>query len=275
MNLSIVRAVVFVWTVFLWGTSAAATPPQRIVSLLPSLTESVCAMGECAKLVAVDRYSNSPDSIAKLPRVGGGLDPEIEAIVALKPDLVLIAKSSPAIARLRALGLNVVVLEPQSHADVRASLIQLDGVLGVQRAGKLWQSIEQELDAVTQSVPSSLRGASIYFEVNRGPWAAGETSFIGQTLQRMGLRNIVDAKLGQFPKLNPEFVVQSNPKIIMTGESSGAEMAGRPGWAKLDALTSGRVCVFTPQQSDALLRAGPRMAEAARLMLQCLQKIAP
>ena len=275
MNFPMVRAAVSLAALFLSGISAAATPPQRIVSLLPSLTESVCAMGECAKLVAVDRYSNSPDSIAKLPRVGGGLDPEIEAIVALKPDLVLIAKSSPAIARLRALGLNVVVLEPQSHADVRASLTQLDGLLGVQRADKLWQSIEQELDAVTQSVPPSLRGASVYFEVNRGPWAAGETSFIGQTLQRMGLRNIVDAKLGQFPKLNPEFVVQTNPKIIMTGESSGAEMATRPGWAKLEALTSGRVCVFTPQQSDALLRAGPRMAEAARLMLQCLQKIAP
>ena len=62
--------------------------PQRIVSLLPSLTETVCALGQCAKLVGVDRYSNFPQSVRALPQVGGGLDPQIEAIVALKPGLV-------------------------------------------------------------------------------------------------------------------------------------------------------------------------------------------
>ena len=68
-------------------------PPQRIVSLLPSLTETVCALGQCQKLVGVDRYSNWPDRIAHLPRMGGGLDPNIESVVAAKPDLVLMATS--------------------------------------------------------------------------------------------------------------------------------------------------------------------------------------
>ena len=63
-----------------------AQPPRRIVSLLPSLTETVCALGQCDRLVGVDRYSNYPDRVKKLPQVGGGLDPNIEAIVALKPD---------------------------------------------------------------------------------------------------------------------------------------------------------------------------------------------
>ena len=85
--------------------------PQRIVSLLPSLTESVCELGECHRLVGVDRYSNFPDSVQKLPLVGGGLDPNIEAVVALKPDVVLMATSSRASERLRALGLKVVALE--------------------------------------------------------------------------------------------------------------------------------------------------------------------
>ena len=78
---------------------ALAQPPRRIVSLLPSLTESVCALGQCARLVGVDRYSNWPDSIASLPRVGGGLDPSIEAVVALRPDVVLMATSSRSAAR--------------------------------------------------------------------------------------------------------------------------------------------------------------------------------
>ena len=77
-------------------------PPQRIVSLLPSLTETVCALGQCQKLVGVDRYSNWPESIAKLPRMGGGIDPNIESVVATKPDLILMATSARGAERFRA-----------------------------------------------------------------------------------------------------------------------------------------------------------------------------
>jgi iron complex transport system substrate-binding protein len=91
--------------------------PQRIVSLLPSLTETVCALKQCDKLVGLDRYSNWPESVKTVPRVGGGLDPNIESIVALKPDLVLAAGSTRGADRLQALGLNVLRLEPRNHAD--------------------------------------------------------------------------------------------------------------------------------------------------------------
>ncbi|MCV5334508.1 ABC transporter substrate-binding protein, partial [Escherichia coli] len=83
---------------------------------LPSLTESVCELEQCHRLVGVDRYSNWPEAvIAKLPKVGGGLDPSIEAVVALKPDVVLMSVSSRASDRLEALGLTVVQLEPKTH----------------------------------------------------------------------------------------------------------------------------------------------------------------
>ena len=77
-----------------------AKPPERIVSLLPSLAETVCALGACQRLVGVDRYTNWPDSVKQLPQVGGGLDPNIEAVVALRPDVVLMATSSRAADRL-------------------------------------------------------------------------------------------------------------------------------------------------------------------------------
>ncbi|HOZ67270.1 MAG TPA: helical backbone metal receptor, partial [Burkholderiaceae bacterium] len=96
--------------------------PKRIVSLLPSLSETVCALGECARLVGVDRYSNWPASLAKLPQLGGGLDPNIEAIVALKPDVVLAAGSTKAIAQLESLGIPVVALEPKRHSDMKRVL---------------------------------------------------------------------------------------------------------------------------------------------------------
>ena len=80
---------------------ALPQPPQRIVTLLPSLAETVCALGACQRLVGVDRYTNWPDSVKQLPQVGGGIDPNIEAIVALRPDVVLMATSSRAAERLR------------------------------------------------------------------------------------------------------------------------------------------------------------------------------
>ena len=254
-------------------------PPQRIVSLLPSLTESVCALDQCHRLVGVDRYSNWPEAvIGSLPKVGGGLDPSIEAVVALKPDVVLMSVSSRASDRLEALGVKVVQLEPKTHADVRRVLGVVSDLLGVPRpdgADRLWRVIDAGVLAAAQSLPPKAKNARVYFEVSRGPYAAGESSFIGETLTRLGARNVVPASLGPFPRLNPEFVVRANPDVIMIGDRSMQAMVPYPGWASLRAIRDGRLCVFGPGDSDVLVRPGPRMAEAARIMAQCLAEKAP
>jgi iron complex transport system substrate-binding protein len=247
-----------------------AQAPQRIVSLLPSLTETVCELGQCQRLVGVDRYSNFPAQVRALPQVGGGIDPNIEAIVALKPDVVLLATSSRAAARLQSLGVTVVALEPKSHADMQRVLEQIGRVLGVPDAQRVWRGIDAAVTAVAQSLPDKVKKARVYFEVNSGPYAASESSFIGETLTRLGVKNIVPGKLGPFPKLNPEFVVRANPDVIMVGDSNATEMARRPGWAAMPAVRAQRVCAFSPAQSDMLVRPGPRMADGARLMAQCL-----
>ena len=108
-----------------------AQTPQRIVSMLPSLTESVCAMEQCHRLVGVDRYSNFPDSLKNLPKLGGGLDLNIEAIVALRPDVVLVSNKSRSTERLESLGIKVVALETKTHADVQRVLRVLGTLLGV------------------------------------------------------------------------------------------------------------------------------------------------
>jgi iron complex transport system substrate-binding protein len=249
-----------------------AKPPQRIVSLLPSLTETVCALGQCHKLVGVDRYSNWPESLAKLPRLGGGLDPNIERVVAVKPDLVLMATSARGAERLTALGVTVLVLEPRTHADVQRVMRAVAKALDVPLAesDRVWRQIDAALHAAAQSVPPQAKGQRVYFEVNSTPYGASESSFIGETLQRLGTRNILPASLGPFPKINPEFVVRAQPDIIMVGDSHLADMGARPGWANMRAMRTQRVCYFNPDESDVLVRAGPRMAEAARLMAQCL-----
>ena len=252
-----------------------AKPPQRIVSLLPSLTESVCELGQCARLVGVDRYSNFPQSVRSLPQLGGGLDPNVEMIVSLKPDVVLMAKSSRAGERFEALGLKVVALEPKTHADVQRVLLKLGQVLEVPDAARIWRAIDAGVSAAAQSLPARVGGTKVYFEVNQGPYAAGESSFIGQTLTRLGVKNIVPAKLGPFPKLNPEFIVRANPDVILIGQRSADGLMSRPGWQSIRALREQRVCIFPADVSDVLVRPGPRMAEAARVMAQCLEKMGP
>jgi iron complex transport system substrate-binding protein len=88
------------------------------------------------------------------------------------------------------------------------------------------------------------------------------------------LRNIVPADLGAFPKLNPEFVVRADPDLIMIGDASLESMQQRPGWPQMRALREQRVCVFNPEESDILVRPGPRMAEGAQLMVRCVNAIA-
>lgn len=247
-----------------------AQSPQRIVSLLPSLTEAVCELGQCQRLVGVDRYSDFPAMVQKLPQVGGGLDPNIEAIVALKPDLVLMATSARAADRLQALGLKVITLEPKTHSDVQRVLLTLGQLLSVPDAQRIWRTIDAGVSAAAQTLPPDVQGVRIYFEANQGPYAASEQSFIGETLSRLGVKNIVPGKLGPFPKLNPEFIVRANPDLIMVAQSSLDGLAQRPGWSGMRAMREGRLCAFSVAEGNVLVRPGPRMAEGARLMARCI-----
>ena len=250
-----------------------AVAPQRIVSLLPALTESVCALGHCARLVGVDRYSNHPASVTRLPQLGGGIEPQIEAIVRLRPDLVLMAGSSRAVNRLEALGIRVFALEPKTHADVKRMLQTLEHLLGPAQppgpgAAQLWLEIDSGVSAAARTLPEQARGATFFFEVGRGPYAAGESSFIGQTLARLGAVNTVAAALGPFPLLNPEFVVRANPDVLMFSGAATADLY--PGWSAMPAVRADRICRFNARQADIVVRPGPRMAEGARVLAACL-----
>ena len=253
------------------ATLVLAAPPQRIVSLLPSVTESVCALGACARLVGTDRFSNWPASVLALPKLGGLEDAQIERIVALKPDVVLVSASARVTDRLEALGLKVLVLESRDHADVKRTLDVLAQMLGTQaQAGRVAAAIERETRAAVARVPAALRGKRVYFEVDATPFAAGPGSFIGETLARLGVANAVPAGLGPFPKLNPEYVVRLQPDIMMANDRNLADMAKRPGWASLRALRNGQSCGFTSERYELLIRPGPRMGEAAGVLADCL-----
>ncbi|WP_029696160.1 ABC transporter substrate-binding protein [Comamonas badia] len=251
-------------------TTRFERPPMRIVSLLPSLTETVCALKACDRLVGVDRYSNWPEAVRALPQVGGGLDPGIEAVVALKPDVVLLASSSRASVRLRELGLKVLALEPKTRAAMRRTTVLLGELLQVDGADRLLQEIDAGVRQAAHRVPAAARGERVYYEITPEPRAAGRGTFIDELMQALGLVNAMDADLGLYPRINPELVVRLDPDLIMASEQGGADMARRPGWGRLRALRLGRVCGFNSAERDILVRPGPRMAEAAWLMADCV-----
>jgi iron complex transport system substrate-binding protein len=247
----------------------------KIVSLVPSVSESVCALGACNNLIGVDKYSNWPNSINHLPKLGGLIDTNIESIVNLKPDLILLSRSSPAKQKLQSLGFWVESVDIQNLEDLHRTLILLSKILQLQKgdakAEQVWQDIQNQIQLARLKVPKEFVGTTVYFEASAGGYAAAPSSFIGELLTQLGLVNIVPADAKPFIRLNPEFVVRSNPSIIMATNDVVDDFSLRAGWAQLKAISENKVCHFKEESSDLLVRPGPRIGLAAHLIAECLR----
>lgn len=252
-----------------------ARPPARIVTLVPSLAETVCAVGGCARLVGTDRYANWPPDVRTLPKLGGLDDASIEAVVTLKPDIVLLSTAATRVAsRLASLGIVTAALDTHRSADVGRNLERVGALLGDAEAGRrAWRATQAQVAQAVERVPAGWRGARVYFEVDPAPYAAGGGSFIGETLRTLGLVNIAPSELGAFPRLNPEFVVRADPQVLMGDAGSLEAWQARPGWGSLAALRGGRVCVLPRPVYEMTTRPGPRLGDAARALADCLARL--
>lgn len=245
--------------------------PLRIVAMLPSHTETLIALGAGGKLVGIDQYSNYPKDVTdKIQKVGSGFQPNIEAIVALKPDLVLAdeSASSRLTEKLEKAGLTVYGGTAQTYNEVFSKISTLGKLVNRESAAlNLITSLRRDLNAVQDAV----RGApkvSVYYEIDPTPYSAGPNSFIGELLSKAGGANIIPANLGDFPKISPELVVSANPSVIIG--ASREDVAKRPGWNTIGAVKNGQVYRPTPQEDDALSRPGPRLAVALRVLARML-----
>lgn len=250
----------------------------RLVSLSPTLTESVCVLGACDRLVGVDRFSNWPESVTKLPHLGSLGSFNVEAVAALRPDLVLMAGDGPLVKQLERLGVPVLVLSPQQHADVADTLARLARVLGLPpaRAQQVWDDIRRELHDLAESLPARDRGLRTWVEIDPAPWLAGPDSFLGETLTLLGLANVVPAGSAPFVPMSREWALQADPQLFVISDPQRqglAALRARPGWSRLPALREGRVCLFDGPELDALVRPGPRLAEGARLLRDCVLRV--
>lgn len=246
-------------------------PARRVVTLTPALTETVCALGACDRVVATDRFSQWPTAVRSLPKVGGLEDTQVERIVAARPDVVLVAVSTRVIDRLESLGLKVVALEPRTLDEVHQVLRRVAHLLDRSpMAEPVWQQIQQQIDTAAALIPAGVRGQKAYFEVASTPHAASKSSFVGELMARLGLVNVVPSQWGPFPALNAEWVVRSQPDWIFGSAMEVHGMSARPGWSAIPALMQQRVCGFNESQMDTLMRAGPRLGEGALNLAHCM-----
>ena len=146
-----------------------------------------------------------------------------------------------------------------------------------ERAAALNHRIDEEVRGIGEQAIAQRRGPAptVYFEVDPGPYAAGPQSFIGELITRLGARNIVDADLGPFPKLNPEYVVRRNPDVIFVSPADAPHLAERPGWNAIRAVREKRFCSFPPEVRDTIVHGGPRIADGMRAMAHCLAHVSP
>ncbi len=245
--------------------------PMRVVSMLPSYTETLCAIGACDTLVGVDRYSDFPAQVQDLPDLGGTLsETNVEGIVALAPDLVLVSESGDLAQTLRVLGLKVHAGSPQTFEETFEYFERLGQMMNREaQAQALIADTRLEIGEV-ETRTQGLDAPSVYYEIDATPYSVGPGSFIGTLIQKAGGDNIVSAEQGEFPQLEPEYIVAQNPDLIILGNAPSGEsvetLAARPGFESLAALRNGRVVELSEEQVNIMNRPGPRIAQAAKLL---------
>jgi iron complex transport system substrate-binding protein len=245
--------------------------PTRIVSLSPSATEDLFAVGADAQVVAVDNQSDYPK---RAPHTSlSGFTPNTEAIASYNPDLVVISNDGGLVASLEKLGITVL-LEPapdtvaQAYDEIR-QIGQATGHPG--RAAVVVRGMQSKLTALIRSVPEKSRHLSVFHELSPDYYSATSSTFIGRIYRLFGLRNIADAADSTnsgYPQLSAEYIVSTNPQIVVLADSvccnqTAGSVAARPGWQQVSAVQHHRV--ITVDDSIAS-RWGPRIVDFARVI---------
>lgn len=242
--------------------------PRRIITLLPTHTETVFALGLGDRVVGRDANSDFPAEAERVPSVGDLFTPNVERIVSLKPDLVLNSEYGTLTPALEKAGITVWAGGAQTFEDVFTTISTIGMMLNrEQRAAAINEGIRRDIRDI-ETVTRAVRKVPVYYEIDPSPYSVGPNSFIGTLLAKAGGLNIIPAALGDFPKINPELVVAANPAVIVG--ISRDDAARRPGWANLQAVKDGRVHKLSEAQDDLVSRAGPRVAEGLRVLARLL-----
>ena len=254
----------------------AARAGRRVLSLAPNLTETVFALGQGDRVVAVTANDHDPPEVERLPRVGD-MQPDLERILALKPDLVLLDRNlhPPELeARLQALGLPLVAVETRSLGDLQRNLPVLGRALGAEeearRALEAFQAGLREVERKAASMPHHPR---VFVEIWGEPlMTAGAGSLVHELVEKAGGRNVYGDLPEAWPTLSTEDLVRRDPDLVVLTSTEPAVAAARPGWSRLQAVRKGRLYRVDP---DLVVRPTLRALEGLRQLQARFQEAAP
>ena len=249
--------------------------PRRIVSLAPSNTEVLFALGLGDALVGVTEYCNYPPAAQAIEKVAGYSSISVEQVLAVKPDLVVAARGNQleGLETLRSMGIPVFALDVQSVDQLLSAVQRLGRITGTERAAEaLRQDWQQRVSRVRATVDSLAARPRVMWGSWGGPvYTAGRGSMVDDVFRLAGGVNVGRAASGRWPQVGLETIVSWAPEVIVTTLMSGDEAAAgtmpeeiarlrtMDGWKSLPAVRNGRVHYLEP---DLLMRAGPRMIDA-------------
>jgi iron complex transport system substrate-binding protein len=267
----------------LLASGAATAQPKRIVSLAPSTTEILFAIGAGDRVIGVTNYCHFPPDALRLPKVGGYLHPSLEAIAALEPDLVVAQKSSRRVgAALVRLGIRTLELGHDDIAGVYRSIATLGAATGnIEAAATVTARIRAGLEAVRRSA-GRLPRRRVTFIVGRSPGSldgltavGGRASYLDQLLAVAGGDNVFAGEPVPYPRVSIEEILARDPEVIIdmgtmaqtTGVTEADKTAVRALWDRYPVLTAVRERRVYAVASDIFVVPGPRVVEAARAFL--------
>ena len=252
-----------------------ARHPQRIISLAPSNTEILFAVGLADRIVGVDTYSNYPPAATSKPKISNYSSTDLEQVVAATPDLIVAAGITrpDVIAAFEARGLTVIVLNPADVPGVLNNIALVGQVADANaEAAKVRGEMETRLAALTAKLRTTTTKPRVFFELDPDQYfTVGPKSFIDDLITRASGTNIAADAGTPYPKLSAEQIILKDPEvIILSDEGAGAtveSVKARPGWSGISAVKGGRIVAIDP---DLTNRPGPRIVDALERLAAAL-----
>ena len=241
--------------------------PLRIVSIGPSITEFLFALGAGPRVVGVDDFSDEPAAAKAVEKVGG-FKVNLEKVVALRPDLVLSVKfSDGTIEKLTSAGLLVLVVDPQTAGDVARTATLLGRAVGAE-GDALARDIQRKVDEVRAKTAAATAKPRVYHEIDASDptkiFTVGPGSFINDLIEIAGGTNVAAKATSAYPQLSAEEILRADPEVIVLAAADYSakpdQVAARAGWSAITAVKNKRFGSIAPSLID---RPGPRVGEAA------------
>jgi len=256
------------------ATARVATCAERIVSLVPSVTETLFALGVGDEVVGVSSYDDYPPAVAKLPRVGSFLTPNLEAIAALRPTIVIgrgISSNQREVHALRAMGYETLMIEDDSLPQIEQSIRTIGRRMGKsQQADAIITGIEANVNDVRTRVQPYPARRALMLVGHQPIVAVGPGTFLDDLFKIAGADNIADASAQQWPQLSMEFIVAMRPEVIIDGQMGSDPQSPTRFWEAYPTIPAVRNRRVVGYPEDPTLHPGPRVGTTLEMIAKLI-----